>query len=139
MLKALIFGLVTGCPFWGMAQAPLHVTVKGIKYSEGEIRVGLFADERDFLKKIIAGKTVVAKGDSVTVAFENLPPGAYAVSVFHDRNWNGKLDTNVLGIPKEGFAFGNNAMGLFGPPSFDKAKVTIDTTPVRQVLNLKHF
>lgn len=122
-----------------MAQASLYVTVKGIKYFEGEIRVGLFANERDFPEKVIAGKTVVAKGDSVTVAFENLSPGAYAVSVFHDRNWNGKLDFNVLGIPKEGFAFGNNAMGLFGPPSFDKAKVTIDSTPVRQVLNLKHF
>lgn len=138
-MKALIFGLAICYPFRGMAQAPLHVTVKGIKYPEGEIRVGLFADERDFLKKALAGKTVAVNADSVTVAFENLAPGAYAVSIFHDRNRNGKLDTNALGIPKEGFAFGNNAMGLFGPPSFDKAKVTIDSMPVRQVLNLKHF
>ena len=30
-----------------------------------------------------------------------------------------------MGIPKEGYGFSNNAAGLFGPPSFDKATVQL--------------
>jgi len=41
--------------------------------------------------------------------------GKYAVSVFHDENSNGKLDTNFLGIPREGVGASNNAKGHFGP------------------------
>jgi uncharacterized protein (DUF2141 family) len=41
--------------------------------------------------------------------------------VFHDENSNGKLDTNLLGIPREGVSASNNAKGHFGPPKFDAA------------------
>ena len=101
--------------------------------------MGLFDNEKDFLKKGIDGKVASFNPDSVTVVFENLKPGEYAVSVFHDQNNNGKMDTNAVGIPKEGFAFGNNATGLFGPPSFDNAKVILEHKNVTQVLKLKHF
>jgi uncharacterized protein (DUF2141 family) len=46
-------------------------------------------------------------------------PGTYAVSVFHDENSNGKLDRNILRMPKEGVGVSNNAAGHFGPPKFD--------------------
>ncbi len=57
------------------------------------------------------GKIVKVNGPEVTVVFENLAPGEYGISVVHDENENGDLDKNFVGIPKEGFAFGNNAMG----------------------------
>ena len=44
----------------------------------------------------------------------------------------------MVGIPKEGFAFGNNAMGTFGPPTFDKAKITVKKDE-KQVIDLKYF
>jgi uncharacterized protein (DUF2141 family) len=68
-----------------------------------------------------------ATGDSITVVFENLKPGKYAVSVLHDANKNKDLDKNKLGIPKEGFGFSNNVTGAMGPPSFKRA--LIDLTP----------
>ena len=34
---------------------------------------------------------------------------------------NGKLDTNWLGIPKEGYGFSNDAKGSFGAPPFSAA------------------
>jgi uncharacterized protein (DUF2141 family) len=121
------------------AQATLEVTVKNIKEPKGNIRVGLFNNEKDFLKKAIEGKVVKATGTEITVVFENLKAGDYAVSVIHDENGNGELDSNMVGIPKEGFAFGNNAMGMFGPPDFEKAKVTVQTEPLKQVINLKYM
>ncbi|MGC1242468.1 MAG: DUF2141 domain-containing protein [Chryseosolibacter sp.] len=120
-------------------QGDIEVTVTGFTDREGSLRIGLFNEPHHFLKEAIDGKVVVLSADSAKVVFEDLPPGDYAVSVFHDRNGNGKLDTNALGIPKEGFAFGNNAMGMFGPPSFEKARVFIQNTTVRQMLRLRYF
>jgi uncharacterized protein (DUF2141 family) len=119
--------------------ASLEVNVNNIKSQKGSIRVGLFSNEKDFLKHTIEGKVVKASGSEVTVVFENLKPGDYAVSIIHDENENGELDSNAFGIPKEGFAFGNNAMGTFGPPSFEKAKVEIRDQVVKQVIKLKYM
>ena len=43
----------------------------------------------------------------------------------HDENDNKKLDTNLIGIPKEGFGYSKDAMGRFGPPKFDDAVLTV--------------
>jgi uncharacterized protein (DUF2141 family) len=117
----------------------LEVTVKNIKGTKGDIRIGLFTTEADFLKTAVKGKVVKANGAEVKVIFEDLPAGDYAVSVIHDENGNEKLDTKAMGIPKEGFAFGNNAMGTFGPPSFDEAKIKLEGKPVQQVISMKYF
>jgi uncharacterized protein (DUF2141 family) len=127
-----------GCILQAHAQGSLEVIVENIKEAKGTIRVGLFTNENDFLKKVADGKIVKANVGTVTVVFENLKRGDYAVSVIHDENENGELDTNVVGIPKEGFGFGNNAMGTFGPPSFDKAKITLDKS-AKQVISLRYF
>jgi uncharacterized protein (DUF2141 family) len=54
-------------------------------------------------------------------SFREIAPGRYAVSVYHDENSNGKLDTNFLGIPREGVGASNNARGHMGSPKFDAA------------------
>jgi uncharacterized protein (DUF2141 family) len=122
------------------AQAKLEVTVTNIKEAKGTIRVGLFDSEEKFLKNAVDGKIVKANHDQVTVVFENLKPGNYAASVIHDENENGDLDKNMIGIPSEGFGFGNDAMGTFGPPSFDESKITIvDKQTVKQSIKLRYF
>jgi uncharacterized protein (DUF2141 family) len=137
-LKLLIFTMLISA-IASVAQTRLEVTVTKIKEHKGLIRVGVFNKEDDFLKKPLTGRIVKADADEVTVVFENLKPGEYAVSVIHDENENGKLDSNTFGIPNEGFAFGNNAMGMFGPPSFDKAKIVLRDEKISQVLTLKYF
>ena len=53
----------------------------------------------------------------------------YAIRFIHDENRNEELDTNFLGIPKEGFGFSNDVMGKFGPKDFSEwlFKVSGDT------------
>lgn len=121
------------------AQPVLEIVVKGIKEPKGSVRIGLFTNGEDFLKKAAEGRVVKVEGEEVTVVFEKLKRGNYGISVIHDENDNGELDTNIVGIPKEGFAFGNNAMGAFGPPAFDKAKVILSDSLVKQVIILKYF
>lgn len=122
-----------------IAQVMLDISVKNIKALKGSIRVGLFINQNDFPKKASEGKVVPVSESTVTVTFENLRPRDYAISVIHDENNNGELDKNVIGIPKEGFAFGNNAMGKFGPPFFKKSMVRLGKDPVKQILNLRYF
>ena len=50
-----------------------------------------------------------------------MPQGNYAIAVYHDKNKNGKIDTNLLGIPKEDYGFSNDARGKFGPASWNDA------------------
>ena len=123
---------------WGQT-ASLEVKVNNIKSQTGTIRVGLFTNEKDFLKNAVMGKVVKPDGNEIVVVFENLVPGDYALSVIHDENENGKLDSNGLGIPIEGFAFGNNAMGAFGPPSFAKARMKIEGKDVSCIIKLKYM
>lgn len=122
-----------------LAQNKLVVTVEGIRGGEGSVMVGLFGSKQTFLKKATYGKVVSVRGNVIKVTFEDITPGDYGISIIHDANNNGELDTNALGIPREGFAFGNNAMGIFGPPSFDKAKVTVTTDELHQVIRVKYF
>jgi uncharacterized protein (DUF2141 family) len=138
MKFSALAGILMLVPSAIFAQADLEVTVKNIKEQKGSIRVGLFTNEKDFLKKVSDGKIVKVSGKEITVVFENLNPGEYAVSVIHDENENGELDSNMFGIPKEGFGFGNNAMGTFGPPSFDKAKISLSKNE-KQVIELKYL
>ena len=119
-------------------QGTVEVTITKIKAGKGSIRVGLF-NESNFLGKPVDGKEVKASSASVTVRFDNVPDGAYAVSVIHDANENGTLDKNKLGIPREGFAFSNDVMGKKGPPPFEKAKFDLKgTAVVKQVLTMRY-
>lgn len=61
-------------------------------------------------------------GSTSTCVFDPIPAGTYAVACPHDENNNGKLDTGIFGIPKEGTVVSNHAKGFMGPPSWDKAK-----------------
>ena len=114
----------------------LVVRVENIKDDKGQIGVALYNTEVDFMKKQFAGTFAPPKKEGVEVVFENLPAGEYAISIMHDSNANGKIDTNFMGIPKEGYGFSNNVMGSFGPPSFEKAKFKLTDKPI--ILMMKY-
>ena len=104
----------------------LIVVVQGVKSDQGLLRMGLYNSDKEFMKTRWQSKGSKAKVGEVELVFEKVPPGTYAISVFHDANENGKLDSNFAGVPKEGFGFSNNAMGMFGPPSFVEAKFAFE-------------
>jgi uncharacterized protein (DUF2141 family) len=119
---ALSLGLIVG-----VAQAgELHVEVQGLNEIKGEVMVAVFNQKGQWLKQAQFSKKVSANNVSLSVQFDNLPEGEYAVSVFHDLNSNGRLDSNAIGMPTEPYGFSNNAAGNFGPPSFDAAKIKLD-------------
>jgi len=112
----------------GVAQHRVEVVVTGVRDTTGTIMVALFTSSETFLKKPAVGKKVKASKGEVIVVFEGQPEGEYAGSIIHDTNRNGKLDTNFMGIPREGFGFSNDVMGTFGPPAFGKAKFKVTSS-----------
>lgn len=121
---------------WG--QGSLKVTIEEIKTADGQVVIALYDSKKSFPgDSPVKWESVTAKKGEVTVQFDDLPPGVYALSVYHDENNNEKLDKNILGIPKESFGFSNNAMGTFGAPSFDDAKVALKDNAMEIVISLK--
>jgi uncharacterized protein (DUF2141 family) len=102
----------------------IRVEVGGMRNDKGQIVCALFSSAPDFPKndeKALAhAKAGISHGRSVC-EFPGVVPGRYAVSVFHDENSNGKMDTNFMGIPREGVGASNNARGHLGPPKFGDA------------------
>ena len=98
--------------------------------NQGTVRVALFANEQAFKSSAPRiQKEVPAHIDEVWLTFENLPPGRYGISAFHDVNGNEKLDTSFLGLPKEPYGFSQNARGRFGPPNFSDISFDVDSSP----------
>jgi uncharacterized protein (DUF2141 family) len=71
------------------------------------------------------------------IALGSLAPGSYAVSVFHDANANGKLDT-FAGIPKEGYGFSRNPPFRPRAPKFTEAQLDIADNSTT-VINLRYI
>lgn len=104
--------------------AALSISVTNAKSNTGKIYVAIYDSETHFLKKHIAGNSQTIAKNKTVIIF-NLPKGTYAISAFHDENNNGKLDKNMLGIPKERYGFSNNVTGFMSAPSFEQAKVSV--------------
>jgi len=105
----------------------LRVTVEGLVPHEGQAIVSLFNEEDQFLgtpMKMI--REPVADSDRLSVEFEGLRAGVYAVSVIYDVDGDGELDTGMFRIPKEPIGVSNNVRSKFGPPKWKKANFDLE-------------
>ncbi len=114
----------------------IKVEVKNAKSDEGKMFFALYDNEEDFLKKEIKGEIKVITNKTSIITFKNVPAGVYAVSVFHDKNDNGEMDTNGLGIPIENFGCSNDAKGFMGPPKWKNAKFELSDKDKNIIINL---
>src|SRR5579862_8190043 len=107
--------------------ARIIVTIDGLHSAQGNVFVGLYASPTKFLvgNQTDAMKRVPASPSPITVTFDNLPPGTYAVGAYHDENANNHLDTNLLGLPIEGYALSNGVRAVFAKPKFIEAAFTV--------------
>jgi len=55
-----------------------------------------------------------------------MPFARNAVPLGVNQNSNGKMDKDDMGIPKEPYAFSNNARGMFGRPDWHKVVFKMD-------------
>jgi uncharacterized protein (DUF2141 family) len=62
----------------------------------------------------------------------------YAIAAIHDENRDGKLETDWMGVPKEGYGFSNNAKGRLGPPSFEAASFSYNGQSLNITITLEY-
>jgi len=100
--------------------AELTVIVDNVRNDKGFVRLSVYASADEWPDKSTKNHDQVKPAKAGPVAFKfNLPSGVYAVNAFHDENGNGKFDTNILGMPKEGYGFSNDVRPTYKAPSFE--------------------
>jgi len=108
----------------GAGAVKLSVESAGLRAARGEVAVTVYPNNpRRFLAP--HGKLArvrVAATAPVTHTCFWLPPGIYAVAVYHDQNGNHDFDRDLLGVPLEGFGFSNDAPTRFGLPPFEAVR-----------------
>ncbi len=108
--------------------ADIELKVENITELNGTLLWSIYDNESDYnndAQPLLAGRSRVTAA-SIRLTLHDLPDGEYAVKLFHDANDNGEMDSNLLGLPQEGYGFSNNA-GSFGPASYADAKVIVDS------------
>ena len=124
MLRAVCLACALLLPVPALA-LDLTVEMEGIDPAKGPVMLGLF-DRADLFDRApdtqgqaLVALRVVAGGGRVSVALTGLPPGRYAAAAYQDTDRDGKLATNLLGMPTEPYGF--SAPAAVGRPSFEAA------------------
>jgi len=115
-----------------LAQEPntthaVRITVTNFENIKGKLQVCLTDKKEDFLKQCEYATAVTVTNNTISLEIANVKTGVYSISLFHDENNNGVLDTKgFFGIPSEPYGFSNNPSTTFGPPSFEKCTFLVD-------------
>jgi uncharacterized protein (DUF2141 family) len=113
----------------------LHVT--GIEQQKGEVFAGLYDAAGWSGDHFVSATHVAVNGSDATLHLTAPGPGKYAVKLFHDLDGTGTLTRNFLGIPKEPYAFSNNATARMGPPDFAAAAFDVNAGGAKEEVHLQ--
>jgi len=111
------------------------VNVGPLRNARGSIACRLYKSAEGFPRTSNGTLTQRAKvaGTTARCTFDKLPPGTYAVMVHHDENDNGKFDTNVLGLPLEGYGASNNHLPTLSAPRWEASKFAVERGKSREL------
>jgi uncharacterized protein (DUF2141 family) len=141
-VKRLAAGLVLAASVPGAAPpAELEIRVEQLRSARGAVRLCL-TREADRFPDCKADPRAIrhnGRADAAgSIMLHAVPPGSYALSVIHDENGNGRLDT-FAGIPREGFGFSRNPAVRFGPPRFGDARFAVANGANLQTIRVRYL
>ena len=141
-IAVLMFAILPVPAFAESSCPGIHVKILNIRNSTGTVACALFESPAGFPDEYLSSATNVmvikVRKAQARCDFEDIPPGTYAMAVVHDENMNGKLDTNWVGLPTEGYGFSNNAQAVLSAPSFSEASFTYDGQNVDMTMSLQY-
>jgi uncharacterized protein (DUF2141 family) len=119
-------------------QGTIILKVTGLRSEKGQVKIAVFNSSEKWLgEQPMYSSTINVDGQSVTWKITDVSYGDYGVAVFHDENSNGKMDKNVLGVPLEPYGFSNNVRITFGPPKWEKCKLTVKGSTTEVSIEVK--
>jgi len=126
----LVFANLPAIVFAQSSCSGIQVKIPNIKNSTGTVACALFESSAGFPTEFLHSATNITmikiRDTQARCNFLDIPPGTYALAVIHDENMDGKLGTNLLGVPTEGYGFSNGAKASMGAPSFEDASFWYD-------------
>ncbi|NEZ04708.1 DUF2141 domain-containing protein [Wenzhouxiangella sp. XN201] len=141
---SMIFAL-TITPSLSLGQSAcsgIHVEIMDIKNSTGTVACALFDAPEGFPTEFLrhATRIMMMKIEDTKgrCDFLDIEPGTYALAVIHDENMNGKMDTNWLGAPEEGYGFSSGAKVSMSAPSFEDASFSYDGENLDLTISLNY-
>jgi len=105
--------------------ADVQITLTGVEARGGQMLVTL-QNREEFMspKGRFSAKADVRNAGTMTITFDDVPPGEYALSALHDENGDQQMQFAPSGMPAEGWAMHNGA-ALRAEPTFDAVKLRI--------------
>lgn len=106
----------------------LEFTIEGIKSNKGKIYIQLFKGEENYQNNnAYLSSIATAKQGQVTITFnglidDDLGNDDYGIRYYHDENDNASMETNLFGMPLEGYGYSNNAKANYGPVGYSHIK-----------------
>ncbi len=135
MKKAMTISILIMFSTTLFSQGTLKINVSELSDSQGQIMILLFKKGQDFgidetpLRKLRC-TTITNKEASFSI--KNVEKGEYSILLFHDKDSNGELKTNWIGMPKEGIGKSGNADAR---PTFENTKFYFNGTS--KIFNIK--
>jgi len=121
----------------------IRVHIIGLRNDRGHIGCLLYGTATGFpgdpdrsLQKVVG--RLGRDHRTATCTFRDVPAGRYAVTFGHDENGNRTLDTNIVGLPIEGWGVSNDAPARFGPPEYADAAFDFDGSRKLVVASMRY-
>ncbi|MCF2949408.1 DUF2141 domain-containing protein [Paraglaciecola aquimarina] len=106
----------------------IEFQIQGINSNKGKLYVQLFKGQEGYKNGQAVNASIVnAQKGEAKIMFSVIEAGEYAIRFFHDENDNGKLETNMFGMPTEGYGYSNSAKPNFGPATYQQIKFNVPT------------
>jgi len=139
-MKKILFILIFLLYSINIFAEPLNVTIEisEVLPNQGKIIIAIFNSKSDYKKNKPYKALTIDSISTTLLVDEILPSGEYVISMFQDKNGNGKLDTYIFGIPKEPIGITNYfKKGI--PGGFNKLKIQINEDKMIIKINMIHF
>jgi len=111
------------------------IKINNVIINGGSVYVAVYSNENDYKNEQAFASFILQPDNTALTYFLDLPEGEYVVSVFQDKNNNGKLDTGIFGIPSE--PVGKTNYNLKGSPGdFNKLKLPVNNNSTTLTVNM---
>jgi len=142
LFTVLVFANLPATAFAQSSCPGIHVKILDIKNSAGVVACALFETPEGFPTEFMHSATNIimtkVQDTQARCDFVDTPPGTYALVVIHDENMDGKLGTNWMGVPTEGYGFSDDAKASLSAPSFEAARFSYDGRNLDLTISLNY-
>ena len=139
---ALATGAGATHPAPSSSGSAVTITVTDLRNSKGVVMACMTTQEDIFprcRRDSNSHRATVQASETVTIRFDNVKPGKYAIALLHDENEDGKANRMLGMAPREGYGFSRDAPVQMAPPNWDDAVFTHGDEAQSLTITMRYF